>query len=207
MKDLILDLDNTIYPVSSIGEKLFAPVFKLLKLPEYQLSAPTIEKAKQQIMRVPFQKVAQELNFPARLTQSAVELLRNLSYNERIDYFSEYPLIRELDSLKFLITTGFRTLQESKITALSIRQDFTEIFVIDPDTSEMSKKNAMELIMEKYKLLPSDLLVIGDDPESEIKAATELGIESFLLDSENLHPYSNATYKGKTLADVLQYLD
>ena len=203
MLKLILDLDNTIYPVSDIGEKLFAPLFELLNSPEYNLADTIIEDAKKQIMRIPFQKVAEQFNFPAELTDKALNLLRSLTYDEEMSYFKDYELIKDLDTPKFLLTTGFRNLQESKIRSLKIQDDFTEIFVIDPDTSEMTKKDAMIHIMDKYKLLPTDLLVVGDDPESEIKAAKELGIASFLLDTNNIYPDSQADYTGKSLKEVL----
>ena len=206
MKHIILDLDNTIYPVSSIGDKLFEPLFRLLANPEFQLSASAIQKARQQIMRIPFQKVAREFEFPDQLTESALALLRNLTYNEKMTYFDGYPLVRELDTIKFLLTTGFQKLQESKVRSLGIGEDFTEIFIIDPDRSKMTKKDVMIRIMEKYSLKPGDLLVIGDDPESEIKAGNELDIETYLLDPEELYLDTTATYRGKTLAEVLNYI-
>ena len=207
MVNLILDLDNTIYPVSSIGDRLFAPLFELLKLPEYNLPETTLADAKRQIMRIPFQKVADQFKFPAELTHRALELLRGLTYDEEMTYFNDYELIRELDTMKFLLTTGFKNLQESKIRSLGIENDFTEIVVIDPDKSEMTKKDAMVRIMDEYKLRATDLLVVGDDPESEIKAAKELGIASFLLDTKSIYPNSQADFNGKSLKEVLNYIE
>lgn len=206
MQTLILDLDNTIYPVKSIGEKLFAPLFNLLQSPEYGLESSTITNAKEQIMRIPFQKVAVQFNFPSNLTNTAMELLRNLTYDGPMSYFEDYTLIREIMTRKFLLTTGFKKLQDSKIRSLQIENDFEEIFVVDPDTSVMTKKDMMVHIMEKYNLLPAGLLVVGDDPESEIKAGKELNIATFLLDTDNVYPQTVATYKGETLADVLKYM-
>jgi putative hydrolase of the HAD superfamily len=206
MKNLIIDLDNTIYPVKSIGDKLFAPLLKLLKSPEYGLKRSIIAQAREQIMRVPFQKVAAQFNFPANLTQKATELLRGLTYDEEMNCFEEYTSIRELHTMKFLLTSGFTKLQESKIHSLNIEGDFTEIFVIDPDISKRTKKDAMMEIMEKYDLLPESLLVVGDDPESEIRAAKELGIATFLLDTKNAYPDAVADYKGGSLQEVLDYI-
>ncbi|NEU09409.1 HAD family hydrolase [Flavihumibacter sp. R14] len=206
MLNLIIDLDNTIYPVKSIGDTLFAPLFDLLNFPEYKLSPDTIEEAKVQIMRIPFQKVAAEFNFPPELTNDAMKLLRSMTYVQPMTYFPGYELIRELHTLKFLLTTGFEALQESKIYSLGIEHDFTEIFIVDPDKSRITKKDVMENIMEKYDLIPESLLVVGDDPESEIKAAKELGIRSFLLDPDNAYADAGADYRGRSLKDVLDYV-
>lgn len=206
MQNLILDLDNTIYQVKSIGDKLFTPLFDLLRSDDYNLEEPVIIQAKEQIMRIPFQKVATMFNFPPALIDSAMEILRNLTYDEPMCYFENYSLIRELNTPKFLLTMGFKKLQESKIRSLKINNDFTEIFIVDPDNSGLVKKDIMMHIMSKYHLSAAQLLVVGDDPESEIKAANELGIPSFLLDTNEMYPESAATYKSKTLADVLKYM-
>ncbi|NJO69682.1 MAG: HAD family hydrolase, partial [Bacteroidetes bacterium] len=52
-KVLILDLDNTIYPVSAIGQKLFKPLFDLIERNgEY---CGDIDSVKTEIMRRPYQ--------------------------------------------------------------------------------------------------------------------------------------------------------
>jgi putative hydrolase of the HAD superfamily len=207
MLNLIIDLDNTIYPVKSIGDKLFAPLFNLLATPKYGLESKTIEKAKEQIMRIPFQKVSQQFNFPDELTNDALTLLRDMTYDEPMKYFADYEAIRNLDTKKFLLTTGFKILQESKVRSLKIEKDFTEIFVVDPDTSLLTKKDVMIEIMGKYQLSHAEILVIGDDPDSEIKAAKELEIRSFLLDPENAYPDALADYRGLRLREVLNCID
>jgi putative hydrolase of the HAD superfamily len=207
MLNLIIDLDNTIYPVKSIGHKLFAPLFDLMTKSKYGLTSDTIQKSKEQIMRIPFQKVADQFNFPDELTKDALTLLRGLTYDEPMNYFADYEMIRKLDTKKFLLTTGFKNLQESKVRSLNIEKDFTEIFIVDPDVSTLTKKDVMLNIMDKYHLSPADILVIGDDPGSEIKAAKELGIQSFLLDPENDYSEVPTDYRGVTLKDVLNYIN
>jgi putative hydrolase of the HAD superfamily len=56
--------------------------------------------------------------------------------------------------------------------------------------------------MARHNYEAEEVLVIGDDPESEIKAATELGIDTFLFDPENKHSDAIATYKAARLKDV-----
>ncbi len=56
VKALILDLDNTLYPVSAIGNRLFNSLFSLIE--ESQEFNGNIKEIKNQIMRQPFQVVA-----------------------------------------------------------------------------------------------------------------------------------------------------
>jgi putative hydrolase of the HAD superfamily len=48
-------------------------------------------------------------------------------------------------------------------------------------------------------------LVIGDDPESEIKAAKALGIDTFLFDPDNKYPDAAVTYRSDKLVDIVLY--
>lgn len=197
-KALILDLDNTIYPVQSIADKLFSTLFEAI---DKELSGEDLEKAKAEIKRKPFQHVAQKFNFSETLTGKCIHILKNLTYEGEIKPFEDYSFIKEIPARKFLVTTGFLKLQQSKINGMKISNDFEKIFIVDPENS--SKKEVFIEILGQYQLQPEEVLVIGDDPESEIKAAKELEIETFLLNPNNSFPPDSATYTGRSLKDVL----
>jgi putative hydrolase of the HAD superfamily len=175
---LFLDLDNTVYPVISIGEKLFQPLLALLEQSN-ELSS-NLAQIKTEIMRRPFQWVAKEFDFKDNLKMQCLNLLSDLTYNEPISPFADYQFIKELNCSKYLITTGFSKLQWSKINQLNIQNDFKAIFVIDPSYSDLTKKDIFQKIMLENNYINQDILVVGDDLQSEIKAAQELGIEAIL---------------------------
>jgi len=58
--------------------------------------------------------------------------------------------------------------------------------------------------MLKYGYLPNEVLVIGDDPESEIKAAKELGIDTFLFDPLNKYPDAEVSFRSARLVDIVK---
>jgi putative hydrolase of the HAD superfamily len=60
--------------------------------------------------------------------------------------------------------------------------------------------------MRTHDYLVGDLLVIGDDPESEIKAAKALRIDTFLYDPANRYPDIHVTYRSNNLQDVLKLI-
>lgn len=185
-KAIILDLDNTVYPVASIAHKLFEPLLLLIRINgEYQSSFESIKK---DLMRKPVQKVAKEHGFSERLTAKVIEHLKDMSYEDKISPFEDYAIIKKISCKKFLVTTGFTKLQQSKILRLGISKDFEEIHIADPLLSPKTKKDIFRDIMMRHEYEPSHLLVIGDDPESEIQAANELGIESVLYDKINFNP-------------------
>jgi putative hydrolase of the HAD superfamily len=199
-KAFIYDLDNTIYAVASIGEELFATLFKLIQ--ESGAYAGSFDKIKDEIMRRPFQVVARKYHFSEELTQQGTRLLQDLSYEGDIQPFPDYPEIRDIPGDRFLVTTGFRKLQASKIRGMGIEPDFKEVRVVDPNTSEKTKKDIFAEIIAKHGYHPAEVLVIGDDPESEIKAARELGIDTVLYDKENRHPNAIANYRISSFKEL-----
>ncbi len=207
MLTLIFDLDNTIYPVSSIRDSLFPPLFTLLERPEYSLDEETLRSAKREIMRRPFQKVAEEFRFPGNLVEESLNLLRNLSIDQPMACFGDYHAVRTIPAQRFLVTSGFLKLQQSKIRQLQIANDFREIFIIDPDTSSLSKKDIFAHILEKYALRGSDVVIIGDDPESEIQAASELGLRSFMLDPDDRYRESGCSHSARRLNELAGFLE
>ncbi|WP_400261175.1 HAD family hydrolase [Sphingobacterium sp. SG20118] len=197
-KAIIFDLDNTIYPVSSIAGNLFSDLFKLIEQDGRYIGS--LEAVKDAIQRRPFQVVANEFDFNQELTAKALEVLSVLEYRSTIRPFEDYQLTKELDCLKFLVTTGFTNLQWSKIKQLELEKDFEACFVVDPAKSDLTKKNIFAQIMVKYNLSSKEVLVVGDDIHSEIKAGRELGIETVLYDYAGKHTHTS-TYNDNVISN------
>ncbi|RYG18201.1 MAG: HAD family hydrolase [Chitinophagaceae bacterium] len=114
----------------------------------------------------------------------------------------DYHFIKSLKGRKFIVTAGFYRKQTTKVKMLGIADDFEEVYIVDVTTSHQNKKDAFETLIKKHNLNTDDILVIGDDAESEIKFGLELGLTTFLLDPENLHPNAESTFRGKDLKSL-----
>ena len=203
-KALIFDLDNTVYPVSSIGDNLFGELFSIIR--KHGGYGGNVEDIKKEIMRKPFQKVAIMFDFADDLTSKGLKLLSDLTCNAPISPFSDYFFIKDLKQQKFLVTSGFRKLQQSKIERLNIKNDFEEIFIVDPIYSEMTKKDYFEKILKQYRLDKSEVLIIGDDLNSEIKAGKELGIDTVIYDYLNVFNSSSPYVFIKNYSELEKYI-
>lgn len=137
-------------------------------------------------MRKPFQKVASEFNFSEVLTNECIAHLENLTYEKEMTPFEDYVKVKNMPIKKYLVTTGFIKLQQSKMRQLGIEKDFEEIHIVDPKTSTQTKKDIFKDILLRHNYHPEEVLVVGDDPNSEIQAALELGIDSVLYNKINL---------------------
>jgi putative hydrolase of the HAD superfamily len=181
-KAIIFDLDNTIFPVPQIGHTLFAPLFALIE--EEGSHASELDQIKDEVMRRPFQRVANDHNFSEALTTKSIELLQTLSYNGTIEPYEDYAHIQRLPHDKYIVTTGFRKMQQSKVDHLGLANDFKEIHIIDPTTTKQTKKDVFAEIMHRHGYAPEDVMIVGDDLHSEIKAAQELGVYALWYDKE-----------------------
>ncbi len=206
---LILDLDNTIYPVSSIADNLFGELFRVLDQHAGSINATDrnrIDRIKDEMTRRPFQHIADEFGLDDELRSRMIDTLKNMSYRLPMQPFEDYQYVRSIPLDKFLVTTGFVKLQMSKVRMLGIEADFKQIHIVDPEINADTKKDVFKKIMQEYGYLPDELLIIGDDPNSEIKAAKELGIDTFLFDPTDKHPDVIVTHKSPTLKDVVTVL-
>lgn len=208
-KALILDLDNTIYPVSSIANHLFAELFATLDHYVELINSDDpdrVSKIKHEMTRRPFQHIADEFRLDEEVRDKMVGLLKNMTYDLPMQPYNDYQHVRSIPLDKFLVTTGFSKLQWSKVKMLGIEDDFKHIHIVDPDISQKTKKDVFAEIMQIHNYRPEDLLVIGDDPESEIKAAKALGIDTFLYDPLDNHPQAEVSFRSGNLQDVLKLL-
>ncbi|HEK21529.1 MULTISPECIES: HAD family hydrolase [unclassified Mucilaginibacter] len=204
---LILDLDNTIYPVKSIAADLFEQLFQLIDeeigLSDKQKAA----KAKSELTRRPYQHVADEYGFSKELKQKGLGLLKNFSYDKPMQPYPEYHALSALTIDKFLVTTGFTKLQNSKIEKLGIKAHFKKVYIVDPEVSKINKGDIFQQIMLENGYNARDLLVIGDDPQSEIKFARELGIDTYLFDPEQKFSDVDVTHRSASYTNVADIIN
>lgn len=184
-KAIILDLDNTIYSAHSIGDKLFRELYFLLEINQNEFHG-SMTDIKKDINKKPFSAVAKQYNMSKYLYQDAIQLLKKLTYNEPMECFADYEAVKKINCDKYLVTSGFPNLQYSKIKQLGIEGDFKGISIVDTISTDNSKKDVFESIQLCHNYSLSELLVVGDDPDSEIAAALTLGIEAVLYSKNPL---------------------
>src|ERR1700744_833249 len=146
-KALILDLDNTIYPVSSIAGHLFKQLFDVLDNNGGMFDDKILEKVKDEMTRRPYHNVADEFKFSSGLKSRGIDLLNNLTYDFPMQPFDGYEHIKSIKLKKFLVTTGFSKLQWSKVRMLDIEHDFDEIIIVDFEIAPKTKKDVFADIM------------------------------------------------------------
>lgn len=203
-KALIADLDNTIYPVVSIADRLFKPLIDLMEQYRDELGEEKIQNIKGEIMKKPWQKVADEHKINPELKERGTKLLGELTYDLPMQPYADYHYMQQVNAEKFLVTMGFMKLQQSKVKQLNLEKDFKKVYVVDPETTKETKENIFKKILEENELSPDEVLAVGDDPESEIKSAKALGIATYLFDEQGVYPAGTADYQYNTLSHLTE---
>lgn len=199
-KAYFIDLDNTIYFTKPNATVLLGGLYQILEGEELGLSAAAFAEAKEEMLKIPFLKVAAKYNFSNEVIERALAFLNEDEVLVPLQTHDEYHYLKALDGLKFIVTAGFERKQLSKLNMLGIAKDFKEVIVVD--VSKGTKKEAFITLLEKYKLAIANVLVIGDDVDSEIKFGLELGLDTFLFDPGEKYPEAKTTYRATTFKNI-----
>jgi putative hydrolase of the HAD superfamily len=204
IKALILDLDDTIFPTNSINPLIVKPFFDCLEEFNDVLSEEEFQNAKNELWKRPFHIVAQDFGFSNNMINRSLEVLNSLEFSLDIQPFDDYKYLKNIELDKFLVTTGITKLQIAKIDGLKIKNDFKEIIIDDPTINGGGKTKVFSTIMQKYNFLPNELLIIGDNPESEIKAGIELGINTLLIERKKVPSGKNIICNFKEVLNLIR---
>ena len=178
IRAVIFDLDNCLAAADEAGEELFKPAFDAIRAANKgRLSEEELSAAFADCWRHALDHVARKHGFSDEMYRAGFEVFRRIEVKQPLRGYADLPLIRTLPWKRILVTSGFRRLQESKIEALGIRDAFDEVHVHAIDEAHSpGKKQTFEEILSRHGWRPEEVLVVGDNAESEIAAGNELGM-------------------------------
>lgn len=175
--------------------KIFEPFFNhlILKL-KTNFDQQIIERIVSDLWQRPFDIVIKKYNIPFTTIAESIDLLENLDLDLKISTFQDYTFIKNIQTKKLLVTTGLTALQKAKIKALKIENDFDKIIINDTLKETKTKQDIFYELKLEFKLNPETTYVIGDNPESEIKAGNALNFTTIQILRENVIRGNNARH-------------
>ena len=118
---IIFDLDNCLAPATAIGQALFEPAFEAVRAVNHgTLAASHLEDALADCWVHAFDWVARTHEFSAEMFDAGWAVMRTLEVEGPMKGYEDLPELDKLDTRRFLVTSGFRRLQVSKVRALGI---------------------------------------------------------------------------------------
>lgn len=200
---IIFDLDNCLSPARQTGD-LFEPAFAAIRQANRgTLSEAALAEAIEDTWKHSLDAVAAMHGFTPEMLAAGWKILTETTVPGSLRGYPDLELLERLPVTRFLVTSGFRRLQESKIDALGIRQWFSAVHVDAIDEPGRQGKQALFAgILREHRLHVDDVLVVGDNPESEIAAGNRLGIRTVQTLRPGVVRHASATHHVESLAEL-----
>ena len=178
VKAVIFDLDNCLAPPDGAGREFYEPALQAIRdANRGWLGEEALERAIEDCWRFPLDRVAELYGFSDEMLSAAWEASGKIEVSGEISGYPDLHILQEFEVPIFLVTSGFRRLQESKVRALGIGDWFAGIGIdaID-EPGRIGKEGHFRQILEAWKFDPKEVMVVGDSESSEIAAGNRLGI-------------------------------
>lgn len=205
MRAVIFDLDSCLSAADEVGPALYAPAFAAIRRANHgTLTDDQLTAAFAAMWRFPLDVVAREHGFSPAMRQAGWEEFRHLEVTTSMHGYGDLTALRQLDALRFLVTSGFRRLQESKIRALGLAPLFTEIVVDAIDEPEhRGKLQLFADLLRQHRLARRETIVVGDNPDSEIQAGNDLGLTTVQILRPGVLPGRAANHHIHSLHELV----
>ncbi len=103
-----------------------------------------------------------------------------------------------------LITNGFEKTQHSKLKYSGIDKYFIEVITSEGSNALKPHKEIFDYALEKAKADPSHSIMLGDDPEVDIKGAMNAGIDQVFVNHTGKKIDFTPTYEVSALSQLKQ---
>jgi putative hydrolase of the HAD superfamily len=183
IKALIFDLDSCLAAADEVGDSLFAPAFEAIRAANQgEVSEERLRAAFADCWRFPFDFVADKYGFSPAMRSAGFAAFREIEVREPMHGYGDLGALAEIPAQLFLVTSGFRRLQESKVKALGVGHLFTGIHIDAIDEPKpRGKFEIFKEVLKTHGLSPGEVWVVGDNPDSEIAAGNRLGMRTLQI--------------------------
>lgn len=204
---IIFDLDNCLADAREVGEALVAPMFEAIRAANQgRLTEAQLERAFADTWRMALDAVAEKHDFSPAMLDAGWNVARTLAVAGPMRGYADLPVLRELGVPLFLVTSGFRRLQESKIDALGLRDLLTAFVDAIDEPDRVGKRGLFARILADHGFAPARVLVVGDSPESEIAAGNAMGMPTVQLLRPGVVRGTTAAYCLRDLHELRRLL-
>lgn len=179
-KAIIFDLDSCLSAADEAGRDIYEPAFQAIREANCgTVSEAALSEAFEESWRIPFDVIAKTHGFSKEMFDAGWKVFVQIAVTRPMRGYGDLQVLEELRAPKYLVTSGFRLLQESKVAMLGIRPLFEEVLIdaID-EANRMHKEGFFKYILQRNSAAPNEILVVGDNPDSEIAAGNRLGMRT-----------------------------
>ena len=180
----------------------FQPVLRALYASG--LSADQKKQINQQLWTTSLEDTIDMFSIPEETAEQMREAYRNIEVPNGIKTFGDEEYIRTLPGRKILVTSGYQKFQQTKINKLGIAPLFDQIIIdaLDYRETRKGKRAIFADLLSANGWAPSEVLVVGDNPLSELGAAKALSIPTVQTLRPSIQYWDGADYHVHSLSEL-----
>jgi putative hydrolase of the HAD superfamily len=206
---IVFDLDNCLAPADAMGRDFLEPMFAAIRRANNgTVPDAMLDRAFEDCWRLALDVVAKKYGFTDAMLDAGWHVGQRLAVRGPMNGYADLPELAHLPAKLFIVTSGFRRMQESKIDALGFRAMFAGVYVdaID-EPGRKGKDGLFREILDQHWLDPRTVLAVGDNPDSEIDAGKQLGMATAQILRPGIARGTNATHYVRDLNELRRILD
>lgn len=140
--------------------------------------------------------------------QMAVEFLDLLPTRTALfpDTLTVLDYLKDKGYTMHLITNGFEKTQHSKLEYSGIASYFVEVITSEGSNSLKPHKEIFDYALSKARTIATESIMIGDDPEVDIKGAKNAGLDQIYVNHVNKKIDFTPTYTVYNLKELMGIL-
>jgi putative hydrolase of the HAD superfamily len=226
-RHLFFDLDNTLWDFKANAREAFRDVFDRLRLHtlfrdfdrfleiyekhneylwmEYRKGKLRKEHLREERMRMTFLELGVDDPVLAREVGDwyirEAPLKSNLfpGVHETLTYLSvRYKL--------YILTNGFTEIQIQKVKSCQLEQHFSKLFMAEMVGYQKPDRRLFEYAVKSIHARKAECLMIGDDPEADIRGAYHAGIDQVFFNPAHKHCVVDPTWTITSIPDLKEIL-
>lgn len=208
IRAIVFDLDKCLAPPEEIGRAFFEPpIDAIRRANEGTLSDEALESAFRDFWHLSYDDIATRHGFSRVMFEAGWQAYRSLRMPGPLRGYGDLEVLAKFRVPLVLVTTGFREFQESKVDALGIRDRFVEVIVDDIDGHfRLGKYRIFGELLCRHRWQPDSVLVVGDNPDSEIAAGNRLGMPTVQILRPGVPRDASALHHVGDLAELSEML-
>ena len=185
LRAVVFDLDDTLFDCSgSLVEASRLRAAEALVAGGLPMTVPQAVELQERLSDThgPYFMVFDEIGRRYGLDEEALDAAFRAYHSEEVGEIAPFPdviptlrLLKKQGILRLLLTVGHHRRQDAKLRKLRLRNEFDEVLVNDLDRGALIHE-CLRYFLTKYNLDAGEVLVVGDRPAAEIRAANELGM-------------------------------
>lgn len=196
---MIFDLDNTLFDTyNQLSKPVLGEMFRRMR--EAGMTEEQENQLRERYAFTGFKILASQLGLNADVIHIGMEAYEFMDMSH-IKPYDDAKLLLKLPGKKILVTSGVPKVQQAKVDLLKIR-DYFEQVIIDDSSDPKNKEMIFKTLMEESSLQPKEVMIIGDNPDSEILGGRNLGMVTVQILRHKGMREAECDYKIKELSEL-----